>query len=97
MLVRNCFLLHITVYEEERFRDKIYKATMENYSFVHSSHCMNAICSSLHESVIGHKVMFYSLYIEPDNSPYFNRNVYDELQKVLLLLNCDHVCLLGDF
>ena len=43
------------------------------------------------------KVLFGAVYIEPENSIYFNRDSYVELEDSLIHLNCGHVCLLGDF
>ena len=59
--------------------------------------CKNALFFSLDYIIDNKKVLFCAVYIEPDNSNYFNRNVYNELNETLLLLNYDSLCLLGDF
>ena len=97
LLVRNCLLKYLTVYEENRFKHKIEKSLTQHYNFVNYELCRSAQWFTLNENVLGKKTLFCSVYIEGENSVYFNRQAYDELEEALLAFNIDHVCILGDF
>jgi len=46
--------------------------------------CKNALFFTINQSITGKKILFCAVYIEPDNSKYFNRQAYNELQTNLL-------------
>ena len=97
LLIRDRFLKYVTIFEEERFRDRIDNSVIDIYSFVKFKLCQNAIWFSLDKSLLDKAVLFAAVYIEPVSSNYFNRNVYAEMERTLINLDFNHVCLLGDF
>ena len=97
VLIKNCYLPHVKIYEEDCCKNKIDKSIIENYTFVNFALSKNALIFSLDDTILEKQTLFFSVYIEPENSQYFNRQVYDELQSVLSNLNFESVCLFGDF
>ena len=91
------YLPYITVFEEERFKAKVDLQVINNYSFVKNTLTKNALIFSLNDKLLNCKTLFFATYIEPENSPYFNRNVYEEMQTIISNFNFEAVCLLGDF
>ena len=97
LLVKDCFLSFITVFEEERFKCKIDQSVINNYSFVKNTLSKNALIFSVNNKLLNLNTLFFATYIEPENSPYFNKNAFEEIQTVVSNFNFDSVCLLGDF
>ena len=97
ILIRNKYIKHLKIYEEESYKSLIENSLLNNYVFTQYEVCKNAIFFSLDGLIYNKNVLFCAVYIEPDNSDYFNRNVYNELRDTIIMLNYDSVCLLGDF
>ena len=96
VLVRNCYAKHIKIYEHESHKHKIDKSIIDHYVFTNFELCERALFFSLSDIILNKNVLFAAVYIEPENSPYFNRNTYGELEESILHLNFEHICLLGD-
>ena len=97
VLINNRLLKYLEVIEEESLKHKIEEDSINYYSFVNYELCKNAIFFTINSHTSGDKILFGAVYIEPDNSPYFNRQAYTELETSLIQIGTQKVCLLGDF
>ena len=97
LLVRDRLVDHITIFEEEELKTSIDDSVLGRYKFTNFPLCKRALYFTLDENIIGKKVLFGAVYIEGENSAYFDRNSYLYLEESLLHLNFDQFCLMGDF
>ena len=97
LLVRNCYLKHIRIYEETRFKHKIPNELLIYYSFVSFELCKSTQWFSCDEHILGSKTLFCSVYIECEGSKYFNRHAYDEIEEAMIMFDFENVCIMGDF
>ena len=95
LAVRNELLQKIRIIENVSKRNKVDKSLLSHYRFVQHtvSECMIVFeVDTKNDNFVGSVV-----YIPPEQSPYFNRFVFDEIEETLLHIDSDKMILLGDF
>ena len=97
ILIRNWLVNYVSIYEEEKMREYIDKKLIQHYVFVNHELSKRILFFSFDTSVFGESTLFGAVYIEPENSDYFDRNAYNEIEMSILNLNMTNICLLGDF
>jgi hypothetical protein len=97
MLIKDCYVKCVTVFEEKVFQPNIINNDNSvYYNFVNVELCRNALFFKVSEQLVGQDILFCATYLEPEGSPYFNRNAFVELENSIAQLGCENVCLLGD-
>ena len=95
LLVRNVLVPWVNIIENIQMKNKI-SDNQDRYIFVNYDISSRALFFTIDPHILGKKILFCGSYIEGDNSSYFNRQAYAELEENLVNINCEHICLLGD-
>ena len=96
LLVNDKLLPFINIFENSDLKHKI-TDNYDKYTFVNHPLSPRALFFTVDQSVLGKSVLFCVNYIEGENSAYFNRQAYAELEENLINLNFDNICFFGDF
>ena len=96
LLVKDWLVQYVHIFENIQFKNKI-SDNQDRYIFVDHELSSRVLYFTIDKLVLDKTVLFCGCYIEGDNSNYFNRQAYAELEENLLNINCENVCLLGDF
>ena len=96
LLVNDKLLPFINIFENSDLKHKI-TDNYDKYTFVNHPLSPRALYFTVDQSVLGKSVLFSVNYIEGENSAYFNRQAYAELEENLINLNFDNICFFGDF
>ena len=95
LLIKDWLVPWVHIIENVKLKNKI-TDNQDRYIFVNYELSSRILFFTVDEHLLGKRVLFCGSYIEGDNSTYFNRHVYAELEENLLDINFENVCLLGD-
>ena len=97
LLVKDCYVKHLKIFENEVYKSTIDSNIINKYTFTNYELCEKALFFTIDDIITNKSVLFAAVYIEPHNSDYFDRNAFQKLEESLLQFNHEHICLLGDF
>ena len=95
LLIKDWLVPWVHIIESIKLKNKI-TDNQDKYIFVNYELSSRVLFFTVDEKLLGKRVLFCGSYIEGDNSTYFNRHVYSDLEENLLNINFENVVLLGD-
>ena len=96
VMLKDCYVKYVTIFEESCFKSRVNSDVMEKYQFVNFELCNNVLFFKLNEESCDSELLFCATYLEPEGSPYCNRNAFNEIENAIINLGIENICVLGD-
>ena len=85
------------VYESNERKHKVWKDHVNHYKFVDFELPSNVLFFTFDRKLLQRDILFGGIYFPPEGSQYFDRTAFTNLESSISMLNCQALCLLGDF
>jgi len=97
LYVKNSLVQYVMIMESEDRRDRIDASALRHYKFVDYDLSADVLFCKVDKQVFGKDILIGGVYYPPENSPYFDRQAFKNLENSVAFLEFDSICLMGDF